>query len=480
MAGASGAWDEKEEVPEWMLPTAVNRPSTKVLGEDEWGREVYKTSDDRVFSTVGNPEYDADAAPSWVTGKEKVTDYIGSRWEDPEKLGKDAINLIADAIGSTYEAVERGLTGDASTAEVAGLAPVMGAAGYAMPAPEGSLRIFAGRTSDKWKDKVGAANEAMRANPGKNYDDNPRELWEKTGIFVGPDGNYRFELDTSKAKFRDGDETPAEVHEVLREAGHRWGQMTPSELFEEIEVNAGFSPEGVYTLGKVLDFPELFENYPDLESLPIVTASLGETKGGSFYPSLNAIVVNSSRTPEEVFSSLMHEVQHWVQNKEGFSGGSNIRDASELVYSGGFDTAIQNAAAEEYKSGISQLNSLARLGKITEETYDQRRADITNKFTEHLTGLPYKMYTREAGEVESRAVQDRLKFSSEERTKTYPGDTYKKVTSFEDNKLPAEYDYSIYDSRSLTDLSDWFDMLVRDEAWKRQQNKDRAKLFGPK
>ena len=75
-------------------------------------------------------------------------------------------------------------------------------------------------------------------------------------------------------------------------------------------------------LSEILDFPELFNQYPDLKTLSVK----GDPFGGGSYDSASKIIrVGSDTDPKNVTSVLLHEIQHAVQDKEGFLAGGNYR-----------------------------------------------------------------------------------------------------------------------------------------------------------
>lgn len=88
------------------------------------------------------------------------------------------------------------------------------------------------------------------------------------------------------------------------------------------------------TLGNVLDYPELYEAYPDLKWLPVYAEDLGllikgklERNGG--YPA--AISVNEWLEGEMLRSTLLHEVQHAIQTVEEFASGGNAEMARNIL-----------------------------------------------------------------------------------------------------------------------------------------------------
>ena len=92
-------------------------------------------------------------------------------------------------------------------------------------------------------------------------------------------------------------------------------------------------------LGDVLDFPDLYEAYPELNSLEVWTDDLGVfTRGrlvrdefGKFSITLNEELLKDVL---QMRSTLLHEVQHWIQFKENFAKGGNETMAERLVSTG--------------------------------------------------------------------------------------------------------------------------------------------------
>ena len=81
-------------------------------------------------------------------------------------------------------------------------------------------------------------------------------------------------------------------------------------------------------LEQIVDFPQLFDEYPQLRSIRIEpTPPMAFFVKGSYNPETKTIqLAEAPNTPEgrkEMMSVLMHEVQHAVQDIEGLYGGAN-------------------------------------------------------------------------------------------------------------------------------------------------------------
>jgi len=70
-------------------------------------------------------------------------------------------------------------------------------------------------------------------------------------------------------------------------------------------------------LDDVLEYPELFNQYPDLKQLPVqkmIPTLNNAEKGGEFLG--DKIRVRGNRPDADVLETLKHEIQHVIQNKE--------------------------------------------------------------------------------------------------------------------------------------------------------------------
>lgn len=115
-------------------------------------------------------------------------------------------------------------------------------------------------------------------------------------------------------------------------------------------------------LEQIVDFPELFDEYPQLRSIQIKpTPSLALFLKGAYNPDTKEIslasVPNTAEGRKEMMSTLLHEMQHAVQDIEGLYGGANTR----MFEPTGFaerQTKNQNARKEVDKEIGDSLDNL--------------------------------------------------------------------------------------------------------------------------
>ena len=111
------------------------------------------------------------------------------------------------------------------------------------------------------------------------------EIWQKTGWFKDKDEAWKFEIGDSKAR-----------------------------------LNPNFKSGG--KLGELLEHEELFKAYPELKDISVKKINdEGGEKLGYYDPNKKEIAINNIGDK----STLMHEVQHAIQEIEGFAKGSGAK-----------------------------------------------------------------------------------------------------------------------------------------------------------
>lgn len=153
------------------------------------------------------------------------------------------------------------------------------------------------------------------------------------------------------------------------------------------------------SLSEILDFPELYEAYPQLKHYAVALGDFGTSRiRGQFSKAQDYIEIHRNLLLDDynLKSVLLHEVQHAIQAIEGFVRGGN-----------------ENSARNEYnKLANSQSEQAQELLTLLQGKDD------------------YDLYLRLGGEIEARNVQKRMSMDNNMRdsipfnqTLEYPGES---------------------------------------------------------
>lgn len=270
-----------------------------------------------------------------------------------------------------------------------------------------------------------------------------KDIRLETGWEKGADGKWRYEIPDGKFKNIDIDDL-------------------------EKEMVANNKIERKAKISDVFTAPELYEAYPDAKDIQVVFKDLPPRNYGSFNIRDNRITVNENlyrNNRPEAEMTMLHEIQHYIQNKESFEGGSNEAYAPIMmkyvikefknkldIQKERYDNlkrlvpdnkqAIKDAR-ETYKFIKENYDKVKDLSKFKLEKKEKKEVidviEETNKFREQ-NNIPkvtlkqflskkaasaFNLYQRVAGEVEARNVEARNKLTPEEKRKTLLSETEK-------------------------------------------------------
>ena len=330
-------------------------------------------------------------------------------------MGTDTLRYegVGSLLATLLDPIARGV--DAPRAAVQGLIPqedmigeAFGTAGTAMlgggaAAGRGILdydpattRIFAGpkaKTADLDALKKAKELSARRRDPD--------EIFRETGWFKGADNQWRFEIPDDKVEFI-ADPTRLPEYQLSRAAG----------------------------LGDVIKHDELFAAYPELRGLLTQTGDNPTPYGGwqpyqdrssEGFVDIEEEMRAYGPTRRDVESVLLHEIDHAVANREGFSGGTNQSEATSRILD---------------QQNIDLYNLEQRMQKRTEElglspfeyrpdTTDPELLQLRSEYDAKLGRSPsnqdiFAMYQRNMGEVAARNTESRRDMTAAERRETPP------------------------------------------------------------
>ena len=345
---------------------------------------------------------------------------------------------------------------------------------------------------------------------------------QKTGWFRGVDGKWRWEIDDSGMKLRFGSGL-YDYDTELREKTHAWVRLTNRDLTDEQRrdladyqrsTERGEADEALYekltgefggdfekwaltletmkeaaksipnytTLGELVDAPALFATYPDMKNMDVTFQTLERGQNGGYSRRFDSIELSRDlkNRPEALLNSLTHEVQHAIQQREGFTPGANLKYWNRKLEEGydGRDAETRREGARlreqyeqmkandpEFMRSMEELNAMAPTvprGKVDMDTweqvepdppewvrFDERRDQLEEKYGDRVwdyfslrdsidrnardSRLPGDLYRDTAGEIEARDAAARRGLTAEERRGRKP-DTGDENTVFADGR----------------------------------------------
>ena len=257
-----------------------------------------------------------------------------------------------------------------------------------------------------------------------------REIYEKTGWRRGADGKWRFEI--------------------------------PDNL-DKIDIKKLQSTKQFFTLGEIYDNEKLYEAYPFLREVTIQKEKLDGNRLG--YSEGDYLIVIDNDV-DEWFTpgTIIHELQHIIQNYEGFASGGNTRQVRTLV-----NEAIRKKTEEarnlaphatmyynrrrEYEMAMimgdeARMKELeGPIKKLEQEIPNKARRDrIYRLFSEadKLLKNANKMNDRQLymnlyGEKEARAAEEKARISTRMERNREKGNTqYDEILRDYTERLPEE------------------------------------------
>ncbi len=383
-----------------------------------------------------------------------ITDPVGTAkgvYEAGRAVIRDP-SVIADALRYT---AQKATSGPLGAGEVIGemVSPTRGAGGV------GKRDIFIGKSA-KTYDPAAEQRAIEMEKAGVDRD----TIWRETGTgrVFGPD--WKQEISDADAYLRQDidfdaaiDQRKAQIAAInqqvrqLKEGAKTQPDLFPREfnksvrelaatkkpLQEDIKGNYGLEYGRTGLLGSrarlAMQHPKLFEAYPDLGQALIIRRNqlLGESTRGAYFPDAARIDIGTavSYKPTAASSTALHELQHAVQQREGFAKGGSptqfttkfddqlkaLKDDLSKALVGNSSSSLQEIFNNfdlieqdklkqiAQKHGMDNPDAILRTLKI-----GQQRAD------------PYEQYLRLAGEAEARAVQKRMNMSPAVRRQTPP------------------------------------------------------------
>jgi hypothetical protein len=203
-----------------------------------------------------------------------------------------------------------------------------------------------------------------------------REVWHKYGWYQAPwDSKWRTWLDHRDTDFSE----PA------------------SRIFPELQT--------------VDNNSRIYKNYPQIRDASVVayiSPELGPLASGAYNYSDKSVMIEAG-TEEAANSAGYHELEHAIQDIEGFSKGTNL--------SGALITKAINSLKQHHPK--KYINLIQQYGSSVEEETARKLYSLPGGVEEKIAR---DLYLLNGGEAEARLAQLWMKLSPEEIRKRYPLD----------------------------------------------------------
>ena len=499
---------------------------TEKVGMTEAQDKVFKAYENAYGTDTGL--YDEVAADllsgimSTDDGVEQYCDYIltADQYTEPQK--RTILQTLRDAIGQLIESIKNVLRGGDATlgaAEGRKLAEraenLQEAAGIideyldALDTAKNNAREIGKQKNVQVEQKGKQKNKYSYVGvQGQNVDrdalrearimekngEDAEDIRKATGWFRGADRMWRYEVDNSTDEFnRKGDNLKAENPDYA-EYKNLWSKVqdmtiTDGEWKRLQELTKVVKPKNAADGGKLSEYlkaPGLYEQYPQLKDITLRFEEMEEGLRGYYDHGKNEIVLNKDFLGEyasdKAKSTLLHEVQHWIQNYEGFASGASTEYWQNMLAGGNEivtkDMQEQTRNLQSLRNRYPGIDRLARHAEkyVTEhnvEAYEDvygqaAAAGINEDVFDYYMALrdfvmnpmkesraPSELYRDTAGEVEARDVQKRMDYTAEQRRAEKPdtgnGDTVFAVNgdSFSKNNVKFSMDVPVEETKDL-------------------------------
>ena len=301
--------------------------------------------------------------------KQMLTDPVGtvrSILEVARQIGADPMAVLR----MLQSARQQAMSGALGAGEmIGGMLPITPKRGASI-----KQDIFIGEKAATW-DVRAAQNAELLEKAGVS----PQVIWERWGVWRGPDGKWRQEISDEKMGFK----KPFESREIGKETNY---EPLPSEQIENLLAHQSLMDA----------YPQLKNTQMALRKQPdwIPDSAQGGTIRSNLWSTSPSFTIDvRSKSELEALGSAIHELQHGVQGIEKFEPGASPENFYAM--------AKQQLKSDSFFQALPEKE---KLNAISEAAFN--------------------LYRRTMGEAEARATESRRLMTPEQRRKILPSESY--------------------------------------------------------
>ena len=225
------------------------------------------------------------------------------------------------------------------------------------------------------------------ANDMKDAGKTPKEIRIETGWEMGAEGKWRYETVDNLPFFQD---TVSIVKKLQDEESIQYGMDLPA--------NAVLPDE-------------LLKMYPELNDYRFDFGQ-GNENEGNLDLDIKKITVNIGNNQIQTVRTLLHEVQHAIQEIEGFDSGTSAKEIMDQFIAQNNVLRNRINRIKKYSPNSPVLNTAINNLKSFIDNFS-----TVNKNNERVLDK-FNLYMRKAGEIEARNVEARMNMTADERRNT--------------------------------------------------------------
>ena len=281
---------------------------------------------------------------------------------------------------------------------------------------------FIGPKSKNW-DKVAAELAAKKLDEGAD----PAEVWREHLIGRMPDKTLFSEI---------SDKEMSHVIPLNKWVNRENGQfMAPNISTAWDEAASTLTPNAPVRIKRLFEHDQLKNEYPygftknyenqSIMDMPVFMQEKNSKYSGSLGD--GDLTLHPSLLPKEARSTVLHELQHAIQNQEGWGKGGSPEEFQLSDFAKSYWQNIYDKSNDQQSELLQSLLEKKKAGEIDNNDIRLQMESLANRNGRSIAETMLRRdknsiesYKRLAGEAQARATQDRLDMDMAQRRENYP------------------------------------------------------------